>query len=122
MPKKMFEYKNFDGSRDIWYTDSLKGWFIVKEKEDRYVLRKGCVVGDTIEFGMNKYNVYKRLGDAKTGLENRLKEKSKSIYEQQILFNRLKEEYEKQKKNEKQIDYAELDKEAERLKVKWGLK
>lgn len=122
MPKKMFEYKNFNGSRDIWYTDSLKGWFIVKEKEDQYVLRKGCVVGNTIEFGMNKYNTYKRLGDAKTGLENRLKEKSRSIYEQQILFNRLKEEYEKQKKNEKQIDYAELDKEAERLKAKWGLK
>ena len=79
-------------------------------------------MGDTIEFGMNKYNTYKRLGDAKTGLENRLKEKSRSMYEQQILFNKLKEEYEKQKKNEKQIDYAELDKEVERLKAKWGLK
>lgn len=123
MPKKMFEYKMFNGSRDIWYTDSLKGWFIVKEKEDLYVLRKGCIINNTIEFGMNRYNTYKRLGDAKTGLENKCKERTKSIIKQQILFNKLKKEYEEQNKNEtKVLDYAELDKQVEKLKMKWGLK
>ena len=123
MPKKMFEYKTFNGSRDIWYTDSLKGWFIVKEKENMYVLRKGCIVGDTVEFGMNRYNAYKRLGDAKTGLENKCKERTKAMVEQQILFNKLKKEHEEQSKKEnKSLDYAELDKQAERLKMKWGLK
>lgn len=115
MPKKVFDYKSFGGG--IWYTDSLKGWFIVKEK-DLYVLRKGCIVDNTVEFGIGKYNTYKRLGDAKTGLENLLKEKTKAILDQQILFNKLKKEYE----ISKPIDYTELDKQAEKLKEKWGIK
>lgn len=119
MPKKMFDYKCFNGSRDIWYTDSLKGWFIVKE-ENIYVLRKGSFVNDTIEFATKKYNTYKRLGDAKTGLENLLKDHTKTIVNQQILFDKLKAEYEKEKRNQA-IDYSELDKQAEILKAKWGL-
>lgn len=123
MPRKVFDYTNFKGMRDVWYTESLKGWFIVKEKENQYVLRKGCVVGDTIEFGVKHYNTYKRLGDAKTGLENKLKEKTQSIVQQQILFNKLKSEYENKKKQENgPLDYEELNKQAERLKEKWGLK
>lgn len=119
MPKKMFQYKQF--AEDIWYTDSLKGWFIVKEN-NLFVLRKGSMIGNTIEFSTKKYNTYKRLGDSKTGLENLLKEKTKSIVEQQILFNRLKSEYEKNNKDNNSIDYTELDKQAERLKIKWGIK
>ena len=118
MPKKVFNYKNFGDMRDVWYTESLKGWFIVKEGNE-FVLRKGCAIGNTIEFSTLKFNKYKRLGDAKTGLENKLKEKTKSIVEQQILFNKLKAEYESQKQP---LDYAELDKQAERLKQKWGIK
>ena len=118
MPKKVFNYKNFGDMRDVWYTESLKGWFIVKEGNE-FVLRKGCAIGNTIEFSTLKCNKYKRLGDAKTGLENKLKEKTKSIIEQQILFNKLKAEYESQKQP---LDYAELDKQAERLKQKWGIK
>lgn len=117
MPKKNFVYKKLEIASDIWYTESLKGWFIVKE-ENLFVLRKGFVNGNTIEFAAKQYNKYKRLGDAKTGLENKLKEKTKSMIEQQILFNKLKAEYEK----EKTVDYTELDKQAEKLKERWGLK
>ena len=74
MPKKMFQYKQF--AEDIWYTDSLKGWFIVKEN-NIFILRKGSIVNNTIEFSTKRYNTYKRLGDAKTGLENLLKERTK---------------------------------------------
>lgn len=123
MPKKVFNYTNFKGMRDVWYTESLKGWFIVKEKENQYVLRRGSVVGDTIEFTVKQYNTYRRLGDAKTGLENKLKEKTQSIVKQQILFDKFKSEYEAQKKKENgPLDYDELNKQAERLKEKWGLK
>lgn len=119
MPKKKFQYKQL-GS-DIWYTDSLKGWFIVKEN-DLYVLRKGNFNSDgAIELGIKRYNSYLRLGDAKVGIENKLKERVQSIVAQQELFNKLKAEYESQEKD-KRIDYAELDKQAERLKEKWGLK
>ncbi len=123
MPKKNFQYKNPCGMKDVWYTDSLKGWFIVKEKE-LFVLRKGSINPDnTIEFGTKHHNTYLRLGDAKVGLENKCKERVQSIIAQQALFNKLKAEYENEKKKETQpIDYAELDKQAERLKQKWGIK
>ena len=119
MPKKVFEYKNFKDTKDIWYTESLKGWFIVKEN-NLYVLRKGCIINDSIEFAMKRYNSYLRLGDAKTGLERKLKEKIESILQQQILFNKLKSE--SNFVEDKTLDYVKLDKEAERLKAKWGLK
>lgn len=114
----MFQYKPF--AEDVWYTDSLKGWFIVKEN-DSFILRKGLFKDNTIEFSTKRYNVYKRLGDAKTGLENLLKERTQSIIAQQTLFNKLKAEYETKKALEP-LDYVELDKQAEKLKEKWGLK
>ena len=121
MPKKNFQYKNPCGMKDVWCTDSLKGWFIVKEK-DLYVLRKGCInSNNTIEFGTKHHNTYLRLGDAKVGLENKCKERVQSFMVQQALFDKLKAEYEK-KKETQPIDYNELDKQAERLKAKWGIK
>ncbi len=121
MPKKNFQYKNPCGMKDVWCTDSLKGWFIVKEK-DLYVLRKGCINSDnTIEFGTKIYKSYLRLGDGKVGLECLLKEKVQSIIAQQALFDRLKAEHEKEQQKTG-LDYATLDKQVEHLKAKWGIR
>ena len=121
MPKKNFQYKNPCGMKDVWCTDSLKGWFIVKDK-DIYVLRKGSINSDnTIEFGTKHHNTYLRLGDAKVGLENKCKERVQSIIAQQALFDQLKAEYEN-KQQDKGLDYEALDKQVERLKAKWGVR
>jgi len=121
MPKKNFQYKNPCGMKDVWCTDSLKGWFIVKEKE-LFVLRKGSINPDnTIEFGKKIYKSYLRLGDGKVGLECLLKEKVQSIMAQQALFDQLKAEYENKQQN-KGLDYKALDKQVERLKAKWGVR
>ena len=73
MPKKNFQYKTALGLNDVWYTDSLKGWFIVKE-ENQYFLRKGSIYKNTLELGTKRFKVYQRLGDAKVGLENYCKD------------------------------------------------
>jgi len=124
MPKKQFQYKQL--GPDIWYTDSLKGWFIVKEK-NQYLIKKGSIIGkDTVEFGTKVFKIYQRLGDSKVGLENLLKDRTINIKKQEELYNALQKENgpikTKETKDPFFIDYAELDKEAERLKKKWGLR
>lgn len=117
MPKKVFQYKQI--GPDVWYTNNLKGWFIVKDK-NQFVLKKGSIISDTIiEFGTKIYKQYQRLGDAKVGLENYCKERVRAFKQQEELFNELQK---LNKENKTSIDYAALDKEAERLKAKWGLK
>lgn len=118
MPKKVFQYKQI--SPDVWYTDNLKGWFIVQDK-NQYLIKKGSIIkDDVIEFGMKVFKVYQRLGDAKVGLENICKEKIKAIKQQEELFNELQKLNKKDNKT-KELDYEFLNKEAERLKKKWGL-
>lgn len=116
MPKKLFQYKQI-GS-DIWYTDSLKGWFIVKEK-NQFLVKKGSIISTSlVEFGTKVFKVYQRLGDAKVGLENYCKDRAKAIKQQEDLFNELQ----KSQTKISSLDYDFLDKETERLKKKWGLK
>lgn len=118
MPKKLFKYKQL--GTDIWYTDSLKGWFIVKQNQD-YCIRKGRFINNnTIEFGTKIYKKYKRLGDGKVGIENMLKLYIKNIKQQEELFNEL-QKLNKKDNEIKGLDYEFLNKEAERLKKKWGL-
>lgn len=120
MPKKVFQYKQI-GS-DIWYTERLKGWFIVKDK-NKYVIKKGSIINETtIEFGTKIFKTYCRLGDSKVGLENMLKDRIKLIKRQEELFNELQELDKTNKKEVISLDYDFLNKEAERLKAKWGLK
>jgi len=121
MPKKNFQYKQL--SEDVWYTDSLKGWFIVKDKQV-YVLKKGSIISDDmIEFGTKIFRTYQRLADAKVGLENLLRDRVEMIKKQEDLFNELQKNNKIDKKeNQTSIDYGQLDKEAERLKAKWGLR
>lgn len=119
MPKINFKYKQF--CNDIWYTDNLRGWFIVKE-ENKYILRKGTFNSDgTIDLATKRYNSYLRLGDAKVGIEKKLKERVNLILNQRVLFDELKAAYDEQQKTAP-LDYAELDKQADRLRKKWGLK
>lgn len=120
MPKKAFQYKQI-GS-DVWYTDSLKGWFIVQSK-NQYVLKKGSIISESvIEFGTKDFKKYQRLGDAKVGLENMLKDRVKAIKHQEELFNELQKFSKQDKKESTSLDYDFLNKEAERIKAKWGLK
>lgn len=118
MPKKNFQYKNPLNLKDVWYTDSLKGWFIVKE-QNQYFLRKGSIYKNTLELGTKRFKVYQRLGDAKVGLENYCKDYVETLKKQQEIFNELQKANESQKG---QIDYASLDKEVMRLKEKWGIR
>lgn len=118
MPKKNFQYKKVLDLKDVWYTDSLKGWFIVKE-QNQYFLRKGSIYRNTLELGNKRFKVYQRLGDAKVGLENYCKDYVQTLKKQQEIFDEL------QKINKSQtnpIDYSNLDKEVERLKEKWGVR
>ena len=118
MPKKLFKYKQL--GTDIWYTDSLKGWFIVKDK-NQYIIKKGSIIkDDVIEFGIKNFKTYQRLGDAKVGIENMLKDRVKAIKQQEELFNEL-QKLNKKDNETKELDYEFLNKEAERLKKKWGL-
>mgnify|MGYP003540841843 CR=1 FL=1 len=118
MPKKLFQYKQI-GS-DIWYTDSLKGWFIVKDK-NQYIIKKGSIINEkVIEFGVKNFKTYQRLGDAKVGIENMLKKRVKAIKQQEELFNEL-QKLNKKDNETKELDYEFLNKEAESLKKKWGL-
>lgn len=120
MPKKIFDYKQF--GPDIWYTESLKGWFIVKEK-DLFVVKKGTILNkNSIEFGSKIFKSYLRLGDAKTGMERFLKEKTSNIQKQESLFKELQKLKPQEKKESVSLDYNFLNAEAERLKKKWGLK
>ncbi len=119
MPKKQFEYKNFIYTNDIWYTDKLKGWFIVKE-DSLYTLRKGSIINKTtLELGSKRYKTYQRLGDAKVGLETYNKQYIQSLKNQEALFNELQKNQIGVKKDS--LDYSSLDKEVERLKQKWGI-
>ena len=118
MPKKLFKYKQL--GTDIWYTDSLKGWFIVKDK-NQYIIKKGSIISENaIEFGIKNFKTYQRLGDAKVGIENMLKDRVKAIKQQEELFNEL-QKLNKKDNETKELDYEFLNKEAERLKKKWGL-
>ena len=118
MLKKVFNYTKI--AEDVWYTKSLKGWFIVKENE-KYYLRKGSFDNSNqIVFSIKRFNSYKRLGDAKTGLERLLKDRVKAIKQQEELFNEL-QKLNKKDNEIKELDYEFLNKEAERLKKKWGL-
>ena len=118
MPKKVFQYKQI--SPDVWYTDNLKGWFIVQDK-NQYLIKKGSIIkDDVIEFGMKVFKVYQRLGDAKVGLENICKEKIKAIKQQEELFNEL-QKLNKKDNEIKGLDYEFLNKAAETHKKKWGL-
>ena len=120
MPKKVFQYKQI-GS-DVWYTDSLKGWFIVKDK-NQYIIKKGSIINENvIEFGIKNFKTYQRLGDAKVGIENMLKDRVKTIKQQEELFNELQKLNKQDKKEPFSLDYDFLNKEAERLKAKWGIK
>lgn len=123
MPKKNFNYKQL--GVDIWYTDSLKGWFIVKER-NQFLIKKGSIIsGTTVQFGSKVFKTYQRLGDAKVGLENFLKQHVKLIKQQEDVFNVLQKEngpIQMEKTTSAYIDYEKLDKEAERLKAKWGLR
>lgn len=120
MPKKVFQYKRM-GS-DVWYTDSLKGWFIVQDK-NQFILKKGSIINDTtIEFGTKVFKVYQRLGDAKVGLENYCKERVKAIKQQEDLFNELQKANKQNKTESTLLNYDFLNAEAERLKAKWGIK
>lgn len=117
MTKKCFVYKNF--CSDIWYTDSLKNWFIVKEN-NLFVLKKGSIVNDTtIELGNKIFKKYQRLGDAKVGLENHCKTYVATIKKQEAIFNELQKT---KKMDNISLDYFVLDKEVERLKEKWGVR
>ena len=118
MPNKLFKYKQL--GTDIWYTDSLKGWFIVKDK-NQYIIKKGSIISkNVIEFGIKNFKTYQRLGDAKVGIENMLKDRVKAIKQQEELFNEL-QKLNKKDNETKELDYEFLNKEAERLKKKWGL-
>lgn len=118
MPKKVFEYKKI--GPDVWYTDSLKGWFIVQDK-NQYIIKKGSIIkDDIIEFGTKIFKVYQRLGDAKVGLENVCKEKIQALKKQEELFNEL-QRLNKKDNESKGLDYEFLNAEAERLKKKWGI-
>ena len=118
MPKKVFQYKQI--SPDVWYTDNLKGWFIVKDK-NQYIIKKGSIISENvIEFGIKNFKIYQRLGDAKVGIENMLKDRVKAIKQQEELFNEL-QKLNKKDNETKELDYEFLNKEAERLKKKWGL-
>lgn len=118
MPKKSFQYKKVLDLKDVWYTESLKGWFIVKE-QNQYFLRKGSIYKNTLELGNKRFKVYQRLGDAKVGLENYCKSYVETLKKQQEIFNELQKANKFQKN---QIDYTKLDKEVERLKNKWGIR
>ena len=119
MPKKNFQYKTALDLKDVWYTDSLKGWFIVKE-ENQYFLRKGSIInGNALQLGTKRFKVYQRLGDAKVGLENYCKDYVESLKKQQEIFNELQKDNQSQKV---QLDYTDLDKQVERLKEKWGIR
>ena len=120
MPKKVFQYKQI-GS-DVWYTDSLKGWFIVQEK-NQFLLKKGSIISDNvIEFGTKIFKKYQRLGDAKVGLENYCKERVRALKQQEDLFNELQKANKQVKRESNSLDYDFLNKEAERLKAKWGIR
>lgn len=120
MPKKVFQYKQI-GS-DVWYTDSLKGWFIVQNK-NQFVLKKGSIISENvIEFGTKIFKIYQRLGDAKVGLENYCKERVRALKQQEELFNELQKFKNQDKKESTLFDEAYLKAEEERLKAKWGLK
>ncbi len=122
MPKKLFDYKLFEGCTDIWYTDSLIGWYIVKDA-DKYHLYRGkinsdknlCLLGKSVK-------QYLRLGDAKTGLENYCKERIQRNQQQDKLYKELTAGKEKVKASCTYLDYAKLDQEVLRLKQKWGLR
>lgn len=118
MPKKNFQYKTVLDLRDVWYTDNLKGWFIVKE-QNQYFLRKGSIYKNTLELGNKRFKSYQRLGDAKVGLENYCKDYVQSLKKQQEIFDELQKNNQTQKT---QIDYNDLDKQVERLKEKWGIR
>lgn len=118
MPKKNFQYKTVLNLKDVWYTDSLKGWFIVKE-QNQYFLRKGSIYRNTLELGNKRFKVYQRLGDAKVGLENYCKEYIQTVKKQQEIFNELQKAA---KSQNNQINYSDLDKEVIRLKEKWGIR
>lgn len=118
MPKKTFQYKTALNLKDVWYTDSLKGWFIVKE-QNQYFLRKGSIYKNTLELGNKRFKVYQRLGDAKVGLENYCKDYVQALKKQQEIFDELQKTA---KPQNTQIDYTSLDKEVERLKEKWGIR
>ena len=120
MPKKLFTYKNFKDMKNVWYTDSLKGWFIVKDK-NQYFLRKGSIIDeDTLELGLKRFKVYQRLVDAKVGLENFCKDYIESRKKQEDLFNELHKD--KKIAADNKIDFSDLDKEVARLKAKWGIR
>ena len=54
MLKKVFNYTKI--AEDVWYTKSLKGWFIVKENE-KYYLRKGSFDNSNqIVFSIKRFN------------------------------------------------------------------
>lgn len=122
MPKKLFNYKLFEGCTDIWYTDSLKNWYIVKEG-NKFHLYKGkinednnlCLLGKSVK-------QYFRLGDAKTGLENYCKESIKLKTQQNKLYQELVKGKKQVESASKYLDYEKLDQEVLRLKQKWGLR
>ena len=99
----------------------MKGWFIVKENE-KYTLRKGFIVDtNTLELGSKRYRSYFRLGDAKVGLENYNKNYVNTIKTQENLFKELQKTQVKNKETVS-LDYEELNRQAELLKQKWGIK
>lgn len=118
MPKKVLEYKNVLNFKDVWHSNTLKEWFIVKE-QNLYMLRKGSINNGNLELGTKCFKVYQRLGDAKVGLEHLCRERVELLIKQREVFNELQKSNKFQKD---QIDYAALDKEAERLRAKWGIK
>lgn len=120
MPKKLFNYRQI--AENVWCTDSLRNWFIVKEK-GIYTIRKGSILeNDEFILGIKRFKTYLRLADAKTGMERFLDDKVKMIKKQEELFNELQKFNKQDEKQSTSLDYTKLDAEAEKLKAKWGIK
>ena len=124
MPKKLFKYVLVEGCNDIWYTPSLKGWYIVKNNSS-FDIQKGNIINNVLTLNNKIYKSYMRLGDAKIGLENYCKERVLLLKKQEELFSDIKKVVPQKSSlniSNNIIDYDEIEKQVLRLKEKWGIK